>query len=101
MTPKEKYQLVLEAAGIDNEQLGIFLRERGLHSEHLTIWDQELREMIEKKHDKKDQELKALKKKNQELEKELQRKEKALAEAAALLLLKKKLDALMEDQKGG
>ena len=89
MTPKEKYQLVLEAAGIDNEQLGLFLRERGLHSEHLTIWDQELREMIEKKNDKKDVELKALKKRNQELEKELQRKEKALAEAAALLLLKK------------
>ncbi len=60
---------------------------------------QELREMIEKKNDKKDLELKALKKRNQELEKELQRKEKALAEAAALLLLKKKLDALMEDQK--
>ena len=55
--------------------------------------------MIEKKNDKKDLELKALKKRNQELEKELQRKEKALAEAAALLLLKKKLDALMEDQK--
>jgi hypothetical protein len=99
MTPKEKYQLVLEAAGIDNEQLGVFLRERGLHSEHLTIWDQELREMIDNKNDKKDQELKALKKRNKELEKELQRKEKALAEAAALLLLKKKLDALMEDQK--
>ena len=99
MSPKEKYQLVLEAAGVDNEQLGGFLRERGLHSEHLTIWDQELREMIEKKNDKKDLELKALKKRNQELEKELQRKEKALAEAAALLLLKKKLDALMEDQK--
>jgi transposase len=92
---------VLEAAGIENEQLGLFLRERGLHSEHLTIWDQELREMIEKKQDKKDQELKALKKRYQELEKELQRKEKALAEAAALLLLKKKLDALMEDQKDG
>ena len=55
--------------------------------------------MIEKKSDKKDLELKALKKRNQELEKELQRKEKALAEAAALLLLKKKLDALTEDQK--
>ena len=99
MSPKEKYQLVLEAAGVDNEQLGGFLRERGLHSEHLTIWDQELREMIDKKNDKKDQELKALKKRNQELEKELQRKEKALAEAAALLLLKKKLATLMTDQK--
>jgi transposase len=49
MTPKEKYQLVLEAAGVDNEQLGGFLRERGLHSEHITIWDQELRKMIDKK----------------------------------------------------
>ena len=44
---------------------------------------------------------KILKERNQELEKELQRKEKALAEAAALLLLKKKLDALMTDQKDG
>jgi transposase-like protein len=49
MTQKEKYQLVLEAAGVDNEQLGGFLRERGLHSEHITIWDQELRKMIDKK----------------------------------------------------
>ena len=49
LTPKEKYQLVVEAAGIDDEHLGEFLRERGLHSEHLTIWDQELREMIDAK----------------------------------------------------
>lgn len=97
LTPKEKYQLVIEAAGIDDEQLGGFLRERGIHSEHLVIWDQELREMIEKKPDPKDQELKALRKKNKELEKELLRKEKALAEAAALLVLKKKLDALTKE----
>ncbi len=49
LTPREKYQLVVEAAGIDDEQLGEFLRERGLHSEHITIWDQELRDMIDKK----------------------------------------------------
>ncbi len=29
MTPKEKYQLVLEAAGIDNEQLGLLLQADG------------------------------------------------------------------------
>ncbi|HWQ41099.1 MAG TPA: hypothetical protein VN456_03600, partial [Desulfosporosinus sp.] len=68
-----------------------------IHSEHLVIWDQELREMIDKKPDPKDQELKALRKKNKELEKELLRKEKALAEAAALLVLKKKLDALTKE----
>jgi len=94
LTPKEKYQLVVEAAGIDDEQLGEFLRERGLHSEHITIWDQEFRDMIDKKNEQQDKEKKELKKKVKELEKELQRKEKALAEAAALLILKKKLDAL-------
>lgn len=97
LTPKEKYQLVVEAAGIDDEQLGEFLRQRGLHSEHLTIWDQELRDMIDKKAEQKEKENKELKKKVKELEKELQRKEKALAEAAALLVLKKKLDALTRD----
>ena len=94
LTPREKCQLVVEAAGIDDEQLGEFLRERGLHSEHITIWDQELRDMIDKKNEQQDKEKKALKKKVKELEKELLRKEKALAEAAALLILKKKLEAL-------
>ena len=56
--------------------------------------------MIDKKHDPKDQELKALRKKNKELEKELQRKEKALAEAAALLILKKKTRCPYEGGRG-
>jgi TATA-binding protein-associated factor Taf7 len=49
--------------------------------------------MIDNKNDKQDKENKALKKKVKELEKELQRKEKALAEAAALLILKNKQGA--------
>lgn len=36
-----------------------------------------------------------------ELERELQRKEKALAEAAALLVLRKKLNTLWGDDAGG
>ena len=36
-----------------------------------------------------------------ELESELRRKEKALAEAAALLILKKKLDAYLEERDNG
>ncbi|ARM30480.1 transposase [Prosthecochloris sp. HL-130-GSB] len=97
LTPKEKYELVVEAAGIDDEQLGEFLRERGLHTEHLTIWNQELRDMVDKKSERQDKENKELKKKVRDLEKELQRKEKALAEAAALLVLKKKLNALIKE----
>lgn len=95
--PKEKYHIVMEAARLSEEDLGGFLRERGLHSEHLTLWDQELREMIKDRSDQKDKELKARQKRIRELEKELTRKEKALAEAAALLVLKKKLGDLTEE----
>ena len=97
LTPKEKYELVVEAAGIGDDNLGEFLRERGLHTEHLTIWDQELRDMVDKNTDKHLAESKALKKRVKELERELLRKEKALAEAAALLVLKKKLETLSTD----
>jgi len=93
-SPNEKYHLVIEAARLSGEDLGGFLRERGLHTEHLTLWDQELREMIKDRKDKKDKELKARQKRIRDLERELTRKEKALAEAAALLVLKKKLGDL-------
>jgi transposase len=95
LSSKEKYQLLMESAKMPEEKLGEFLRERGLHSEHLKLWDQELREMVTKKEDKKDKKLKELIKRNKELEKELARKEKALAETAALLVLKKKLEILL------
>ena len=96
-TAKEKYHLLLEASRLSEEALGVFLRERGLHSEHLTLWDQELREMVADKEDKRAKETKELKRRVRQLEKELARKDKALAETAALLVLKKKLDTLMEE----
>lgn len=42
--------------------------------------------------------MRALKLKNQQLQSNLSRKEKALAEAAALLILQKKFQALLEDE---
>ncbi|MGI6394224.1 MAG: transposase [bacterium] len=98
LSNREKYHLLIESAKIPPESLGEFLRERGLHSEHLTLWDQEFREMAEQSGNKKDRKMKELEKRVRELERELNRKEKALAEAVALLVLKKKLDALMEDR---
>ena len=96
-TLKEKYHILMESAKIPEEEMGVYLRERGLHSEHLTMWDQELREMAHKKEDKQRQELAALRKKVKQQEKELARKDKALAEAAALLVLKKNLNSLLEE----
>lgn len=94
----EKYQLLLESARLSDEELGTFLRERGLHSEHLTLWNQELRDMVKRKSSQQDKDQKADKKRIRELERELARKEKALAEAAALLVLKKKLESLGEER---
>ncbi len=80
-------------ARLSEEDLGGFLRERGLHSEYLTLWDQ----MIKDRNDKKDKELKTRQRRTRELERELNRKEKALAEAAALFVLRKKLDDLTRE----
>jgi len=95
----EKYQLLMDSKMVPKEQLGEFLRKRGLHSQHLTLWDQEFAEMIKDNGKKQEKKVRDLQKKVRELEKELSRKDKALAETAALLVLKKKLDLLMGDQK--
>lgn len=99
LSSSEKYQLLMESKKIPKEELGEFLRKRGLHSQHLTLWDQEFAEMVKDNGKRQKKKVQDLKKKVRELEKELNRKDKALAETAALLVLKKKLDLLMGDQK--
>ena len=42
LSSAEKFHLVLEAAGIPEGELGAWIREKGLHSEHLQLWQQEL-----------------------------------------------------------
>jgi transposase len=89
----EKFKLLLQGKFLPEEQRGEWLRQNGLHSEHLNLWEQELTQLMSDKQDDVKAEIKALKKRNRELEAELTRKEKALAEVVALLTLKKKLDA--------
>lgn len=90
----EKLALLLESKLVAPDQLGEWLREKGLHSEHLPLWEQELRELMDDKATKDKAELQALKKRNRQLEKELKRKNEALAELAALMALKKKADEI-------
>lgn len=94
----EKFTLLLEGKGRDDETLGAWLREKGLHSEHLNLWEQELQNILKDKDTKYRKENARLKKANRELEKELHRKEKALAEVAALLTLKKKAHEIWGDR---
>lgn len=95
-TNVEKYDALLEAASLTGEDLGKWLRENGLRSEHIEIWQQEMKNNLNQQ--KKNTELKDAKKRIKELERELRRKDKALAEMSALVVLKKKLEALWEDE---
>lgn len=96
-----KLSLLLEGAKVDDDQLGGWLRDKGLHSEHLPLWEQELRELMDDKTTADKAEIQALKKRTRQLEKELERKDKALAELATLIALKKKAAAIWGDSEEG
>jgi transposase len=90
----ERYNLLIESKSYDEEKLGLWLREKGIHSEHLTVWEQEIKDTLDKNDNSLKKENQKLRKEKKELEKELRRKEKALAEMAALVTLKKKMNAI-------
>lgn len=90
----EKLALLLESKLVGPDRLGEWLREKGLHSEHLPLWEQELRDLMDDKATGDKAELQALKKRTRQLERELERKNAALAELAALMALKKKADEI-------
>jgi len=93
---EDKYEALLEAARLTGEDLGKWLREKGLRSEHIEIWQEEMKKNLNPH--KKNDEIRELKKKNKELERELHRKDKALAEMSALVVLKKKVELLWGDE---
>ena len=89
----EKLRLVKEATELPDKELGAFLRQHGLHQAQLEQWRQKALSALKKpKRGRRRQSPEA--KRIQELERELDRKDKALAEVTALLALKKKLDLL-------
>lgn len=92
---EEKLAAVLEAAHLEGEALGGWLRERGLHRATLDRWREQMLQGLSPKvvGKKRSPESRRVR----ELERELHRKEKALAEASALLLLKKKVAEIWGD----
>ncbi|MBN2259767.1 MAG: transposase [Clostridiales bacterium] len=94
----EKLNLLVESRNISEENFGTWLRENGLKSDHLKLWQQEFITMENVNEKKYREENAKLKKENKALEKELLRKEKALAEMAALMTLKKKLENFWEEE---
>lgn len=99
-TPEDKFQLIVEASQLSDEKLGDFLRKNGIHEAQLEQWKLEALGGLSKHSHKPLPRAKNMSdtKKMKTLEKDLRRKDKALAEAAALLILKKKVEALWGDE---
>ena len=98
-SPEDKLKVVMNAASLDDEQLGEFLREKGLHQTHLEQWRLQMLDGLQHNFSKKvAKQKKADAKRILALEKELNRKDKALAETAALLVLKKKVQEIWGDE---
>lgn len=85
-----------ETHGLSGESLHAWCREKGLFNHNLTNWRAAFCAMD--KASPGTGEIRTLKAENENLKRELLRKEKALAEAAALLILQKKFRALWEDE---
>jgi transposase len=96
-SPEEKLQVVIEAATVSEEDLGAFLRRQGLHEAQLKQWRQLVLSGLKQQPMRSGKTTTADARRVRELERELTRKEKALAEAAALLILKKKAQMIWGD----
>ena len=93
---EQKFSVVLDTATLSEVEISEYCREKGLYPEQIKEWKHSCisgnhTEAQQRKHIA--QERKADRKRIKELEKELKRKDAALAETAALLVLRKKLNA--------
>ena len=89
------------APALEGEAFGALLRREGLHEAQVTAWRAAAAEALSAEaapggasNSAQRQELAEVKKRVKELERDALRKDKALAEAAALLLLEKKLQSI-------
>ena len=95
-----KFATVLETASLNEAELSEYCRAKGLYVDQVKAWKADaLRGFMSSR----EQELEAKRQRQadqkeiKQLKSELRRKEKALAETAALLVLRKKLNALWEN----
>lgn len=94
----ERFEHVLSTSTLDEQALGVYCRERGLYSTQLVQWKEDIMAgQDDKKQKTLSAEIHALRIENKELKRDLMIKTKALAETAALLVLKKKAYAIWGD----
>lgn len=93
-----KLAIVIETASFNEVELGQYCRSKGLYPDQIASWKSAIVQGLSNAPSKAEREqVQKQSRTIKQLEKELHRKEKALAEAAALLVLQKKFQALLEE----
>ena len=99
-TSEDKFQVVLETSTLTEIELGKYCRIKGIYVDEVKAWREQCikanQTIVEDPKELKET-LKAEKEINKNLKRELRIKEKALAETAALLVLRKKANAIWGD----
>jgi len=95
-TAAARLEAVIATAAMDGEAKSAWCREKGLYPSDLEAWRQGAMAALSEPGEApaSPQQTRQAKKRTKELERELKRKDKALAETAALLVLSKKLSAI-------
>ncbi len=96
-SPQDQLRILALANTLHGDELGGLLRREGVHAAELDAWREAVFESL-RGHPPAPATCTADRKRIQQLERELARKEKALAEAAALLMLQKKVRAYLGDE---
>jgi transposase-like protein len=93
----DKLAVIIETASLNETELSEYCRCKGLYPVQIKSWKTSMVQGLMSEPSKVDREQNQKQVKTiQRLEKDLARKEKTLAEVAALLVLQKKLQSLME-----
>ena len=96
-TAAARLQALITTAGMDEATRSGWCREQGLYPAELAAWQQDAIGGLGEPREMESVAVKQERRRIKELERELHRKDKALAETAALLVLSKKLAAIFHD----
>lgn len=93
-TKTQRFEAILHCHSLNDEQVSTYCRESGIYPHHINAWKTEFLSDEKASESLSGQAQKKLKQENKHLQKELNRKDKALSETAALLVLSKKCQAI-------
>jgi transposase len=94
-TLEERLELVIACAALNEDRLGEYCREQGVFPHHIKQWKADFAtNKGQAQGSSLVSDMKRLKEENKALKKEVNRKDRALAETAALLVLQKKVQAI-------